>query len=211
MDGADHALVHTLLRLPPADTLGLPAIGIRWLLALADDAAAAPYLMHSAVAAFGEAAGGRGKQPLVVACATSPDAASLLVRLLTSHLHEAHARPGGVRALLRLVHACVSHGDGGIYATAGLLHALHQLCKLLRSSDDAEAEDEIQKMVGITRDSRPAQQHAALFARALRSVVRGTSTLDEAVDAAARSIRYDVRGTVARDGRSSPARDPVHA
>jgi len=81
----------------------------------------------------------------------------------------------------------------------------------LRSSDDAEAEDEIQKMVGITRDSRPAQQHAALFARALRSVVRGTSTLDEAVDAAARSIRYDVRGTVARDGRSSPARDPVHA
>lgn len=80
----------------------------------------------------------------------------------------------------------------------------------LRSGDDGEAEREVQQMVAITRDSRPAQQHAALFARTLRAVVRGTSTLEEAVDTAARSLRYDVRGAVARDG-GDPARDPVHA
>jgi ADP-ribosylglycohydrolase len=81
----------------------------------------------------------------------------------------------------------------------------------LRSADDAEAEREVQAMVAITRDSRPAQQHAALFARALRSVVRGAATLESAVVAAARSVRYDVEGVVARDGFPSPQLDPVHA
>lgn len=79
----------------------------------------------------------------------------------------------------------------------------------LISDTDTAARSMVAEMVALTRDSKTSQQHAALFATTVRAVVMGVSVRD-AVQAAGKAVKYDVKSIVERDG-DSPGRNPVTA
>lgn len=77
----------------------------------------------------------------------------------------------------------------------------------LLSEDDAVAQEEVGKMVYLTRNSKPAAQHAGVFASMLRAIVKGRAIKD-VLDATARSsLRLDLPRATAQRG----ARDPMTA
>jgi len=64
-------------------------------------------------------------------------------------------------------------------------------------ADDA-AIQQVKTMVSLTRDSPNSQEHAAIFATALRSVVKGMPLKQAAVTAASHT-GSDIRGSLAND------------
>ena len=68
----------------------------------------------------------------------------------------------------------------------------------LISSDEHVARNQVGEMVALTRNSKTARQHAAVFASTLRAVVQGVSVRD-AVLVAAGVVSYDVKAAVERE------------
>ena len=68
----------------------------------------------------------------------------------------------------------------------------------LISSDERVARNQAGEMVALTRNSKTARQHAAVFASTLRAVVQGVSVRD-AVLVASGIVGYDVKAAVERE------------
>ena len=177
MHASGLALAQTLVQLPPATTVGLPPIAIRWLLAHADPSQVGPMVLQWAIMVFGEGGEGGCKAPLVEACDGSSVVAPLLVRLLTSSLPLVHARPGGLVAILTLSHACAIRNSGNALAAAGLMSALGQLCMVLpaRASEAAQTNGDIDKSSGLG-DLR-------LVLRLMSATIRQTTSVLPSMDA----------------------------
>merc|ERR1711907_652786 len=68
----------------------------------------------------------------------------------------------------------------------------------LTDSEDDTASQHVKDMVSLTRDSPSSQQHAALFASTLRSVVRGMPVKEAAVSAS-QSVGTDITRNLGHD------------
>lgn len=76
-------------------------------------------------------------------------------------------------------------------------------------ADDATAQAQVATMVGLTRNSKTASQHAKVFAGILRAIVKGGTARQEVLKAST-TMRYDVRRAVETAARRRHA-DPVTA
>ena len=107
---------------------------------------------------------------------------------------------------------CPDNDQHNVDTMDGMVMAIPLMLAQARDGDGGGEQDaQIRELVGVTRDSRQCGDYAAVLSSIFRRVIQAPASAEPAAvlrsaveDAASRHFRMDLKGEVARSGRSDP-------